>query len=193
MNNDYLWDRTGDPDTEVQQLEEVLGTLRYQPQPFVLPAAIEPAPRRRFSQALAIAATIAFMILAGGIWLKLHRQQISSSDNISKSRIEGNVQLPRAVPSSTATPVETVKLSDRDSVDLVMQRNPSVQKNRAARHSNRSYSRVTIVTAAQRAEGEAAKDQLMLALRVVSAKLNLAQRKTQSIPANYIRNQHKVG
>ena len=31
MNDDYLWDRTGEPDPEIQQLEEVLGTLRYQP------------------------------------------------------------------------------------------------------------------------------------------------------------------
>jgi hypothetical protein len=193
MNNDYLWDRTGDPDTEVQQLEDVLGTLRYQPRPFVLPAAIEPAQRRRFSPALAIAATIALMILAGGIWLRLHRQPISSPDNISQAGKVGTGQLPSAVPSSTATPVETVKPSERDSDALVRQRNPSGQRGRAARHSNRSDSRLTMVTAAQRAEAEAAKDQLMLALRVVSAKLNLAQRKTQSIPANYIRNQHKVG
>ena len=33
MNDDYLWDRTGEPDPEIQELEEVLGTLRYQPQP----------------------------------------------------------------------------------------------------------------------------------------------------------------
>ena len=33
MNNDgdYLWDKTGEPDPEIQQLEEILGTLRYQP------------------------------------------------------------------------------------------------------------------------------------------------------------------
>jgi hypothetical protein len=38
------------------------------------------------------------------------------------------------------------------------------------------------------------KEKLMQALRLASAKLNLAQRKTQGIPspAN-IRNQHKVG
>lgn len=50
------------------------------------------------------------------------------------------------------------------------------------------------MTAAERAEGEAAKEQVMLALRVASAKLNHAQRKTVGLPAtNNIRNQHKVG
>ena len=29
MNDDYLWDKTGQPDPEIQKLEEILGTLRY--------------------------------------------------------------------------------------------------------------------------------------------------------------------
>ena len=31
MNDDYLWDKTGEPDPEIQQLENILGELRYQP------------------------------------------------------------------------------------------------------------------------------------------------------------------
>jgi hypothetical protein len=43
-------------------------------------------------------------------------------------------------------------------------------------------------------EGKAAKDQLMLALRMASAKLNFAQKKTQSTnPRDPVRNQHKIG
>ncbi len=37
----YLWDRTGPPDPMVQNLEEVLGTLRYRGGP---PAAAPSAP-----------------------------------------------------------------------------------------------------------------------------------------------------
>ena len=37
MNDDYLWDKSGEPDPEVQKLEEILGTLRYQPRPLNLP------------------------------------------------------------------------------------------------------------------------------------------------------------
>ena len=40
----------------------------------------------------------------------------------------------------------------------------------------------------------AEKEQVLIALRLVSAKLNLAQRRTQGGPAlNIIRNQHKIG
>ena len=48
------------------------------------------------------------------------------------------------------------------------------------------------MTVEERAEAEAAKDQLMLALRVASAKLNLAQRKAVPATGN-TRFQHKVG
>ena len=52
----------------------------------------------------------------------------------------------------------------------------------------------TELTARDRAEAEAAKEQLLLALRVASAKLSLAQKKAQGgYPGNLIRNQHKVG
>ena len=43
MNDDYLWDKSGQPDPEIQQLEEILGTLRYQPRPLEIPAACEAA------------------------------------------------------------------------------------------------------------------------------------------------------
>ena len=37
---DYLWDKTGEPDPEVKQLEEILGTQRYQPRPLEIPAGL---------------------------------------------------------------------------------------------------------------------------------------------------------
>lgn len=192
MNNDYLWDRTGEPDTEVQQLEDVLGTLRYQPRALELPATTKPAQRRRFLPALAIAAAIAFMILAAGIWLRLNRQQASSPHEIAKTTKDQE----RVTTSIVALPppaLVKVNTGDKEKDELVLQRNPAPRRNRVVRNSSRNNSPLLRdeMTAAQRAEGEAAKDQLMLALRVVSAKLNLAQRK---IPAtNNIHNQHKLG
>ena len=37
MNDDYLWDKSGEPDPEIQELEEILAPLRYQPKPLELP------------------------------------------------------------------------------------------------------------------------------------------------------------
>ena len=36
--NDYLWDRSGAPDPEIQRLESVLSEFRYDERPLVLPA-----------------------------------------------------------------------------------------------------------------------------------------------------------
>lgn len=34
--SDYLWDRSGEPDPEIKELEETLSVLRYQPRPLRL-------------------------------------------------------------------------------------------------------------------------------------------------------------
>lgn len=62
MNDDYLWDKSGEPDPQIQQLEEILGTLRYQPKPLQLPR------RQNYRPWLAIAATAVFTLLAAGLW-----------------------------------------------------------------------------------------------------------------------------
>ena len=74
MNDDYLWDRSGEPDPDVERLERQMAPLAQQhpPPPLVLP---EPAPvRTRWVRggrgiyvALATAATLA--IVAGGFAL----------------------------------------------------------------------------------------------------------------------------
>src|SRR5215218_6016684 len=69
MNDDYLWDKTGEPDPEVQQLEEILGTLRFQPKPLQIPEDLPLPQRRNYFPSLAIAAGVLLAILAGGIWL----------------------------------------------------------------------------------------------------------------------------
>ena len=190
MNNDYLWDRSGEADAEVQELEDVLGTLRYQPRPLELPAEVQPAPRSRFYVPLAVAATMALMILAAGVWIRFDRQKVSPPD-IANQRVNSN----QASVASTPTPVRPEGLiagSDNQASPgvVVPRRNPAPRN----RNRNNIRPRRDEMTATQRVEVEAAKDQLLLALRVASAKLNLAQRKTVGAPTgNNIRNQHKLG
>jgi hypothetical protein len=193
MNNDYLWDRTGEPDAEVQELEEVLGTLRYQPRPLELPADVQPAQRRRFFPALAIAATIALMVLAAGVWLRFHRQQPSLSGEMANTKPPSEIAPPK--PNG---PDRLVGVPDKTQTSrrLTAQRKTAPRRSIAPPNANGSDALVARVNtpAMDRAAGEAAKEQLMLALRVASAKLNHAQRKTMGLPAtNNIRNQHKLG
>jgi hypothetical protein len=166
MNDDYLWDKSGEPDPEIQELEEILKPLRYQPTPLELPREV----RRRNYLPLAIAATILIALLISGIWLRLRRetavvpplQQASSSE-------------PSVFKEETPTPE-------------VVLRNTDLQKQSVPKRSNRR-----IFTKQEREEALAAKEQVMLALRLASEKLKLAQRRTQGPLPNQIKNQHRVG
>ncbi len=149
MNDDYLWDKSGEPDPQIQQLEEILGTLRYQSKPLNLPR------RRNYFPLLAIAATVVMALLTGGLWLNLRTQDASIS--------------PVAIAERTAPPVNP-PLS-------VSTKSPKKRKR--------------VVVNREHKEALAAKQQLILALRVASEKLNAAYRRTQT-PAQ-IKNQHKAG
>jgi FecR protein len=77
---DYLWDRSGRPDPEIQQLEEALARFRYdRPAPSFLPVALVAEPQLRWWEALVrglsaarlAAATVLTLAVAGGLWLSL--------------------------------------------------------------------------------------------------------------------------
>ena len=61
MKDDYLWDGTGEPDPEVERLEQMLSVYKYQPKKLDLPAK----PTVWFPRHLAAAAAIALMAIAG--------------------------------------------------------------------------------------------------------------------------------
>jgi hypothetical protein len=68
MNEDYLWDGSGEPDPEIENLEQLLGKYRYTQRPLELPAR----PTRRIPLQLAAAAAIVLMVLAG-LWVMRSR------------------------------------------------------------------------------------------------------------------------
>src|ERR1700687_1436420 len=73
MTGDYLWDRSGTPDPEIQRLEALLSDFRHADQPLVLPAdAPAPStpprgllPPKPWLPPLAAAAVILFAFSAG--------------------------------------------------------------------------------------------------------------------------------
>lgn len=173
MNEDYLWDKSGEPDPEIQQLEEILGTLRYQPRPFEAPRDV-PAPRRRsYFPLIAIAATLLVALLAGGIWLRVRTR---------KEPQPQYVQVP-------APPVEEKPIA-REPEKTPVAPKEHVAVNRVPR---KRYSS-PVLSKREREEALEAKQQLMLALRVASEKLNLVHKRTQNTsPTNQIKNQHRIG
>lgn len=188
MNDNYLWDRSGEPDAELQRLEEILGSLRYQPRPLPIPADIQVRHRQSFFPALAIAAAIAMFAVLLGLWFHFNRRvaapQLEAARN-AQTEQKPNEAPPQVAPGKGSASLKSPRnnrkadrSSNRDLVDA--KRTPFMSK-------DMSQPELT-------PEELAEKEQVLIALRLVSAKLNLAQRKTQGAPQlNTIRNQRKIG
>ena len=168
MKEDYLWDKSGDPDPEIQELEELLAPLRYQPKPLELPDELPVVRRRNYFPLLAIAATVLIALLATGLWLRVRTEKSEPQ------------QQAKADPPAPAGPVK------EEPPPSVLVKNTEPPRKPVRRHK-------PILTTHEREEAVAAKEQVMLALRLASEKLKLAQRRTQGASPNQIKNQHKVG
>ena len=178
MNDDYLWDKSGPPDPEIQKLEEILGALRYQPKPFEIPTDVSAHGRRNYVPLLAIAATLLIALLAGAIWLQVRTREAA---------VPQQARIPNA-PVTVPSPVEEKKPPIPEPQKTLAPRENIVRANYKRRNTSSGLGK------REREEALAAKQQLMLALRLASEKLNLANKKTQNTsPANRIKNQHRVG
>lgn len=73
--SDYLWDKKGEADPDVERLEHLLGGLRHRPRALTLPHAEASAPRHsvftrkrfRLFRHVAFAAALALAVVAGGL------------------------------------------------------------------------------------------------------------------------------
>lgn len=187
MNDNYLWDRTGEPDPEIQKLEELLGQFRYQPHPLQIPTDLAVGRKRWFVLPMTIAAAILMVAILSALWFQFSRKPaLPTIQSKQDMRVPpANVNQPESRPEQ---PTVVVK-------DAPTEQKPRRQLNRNLLALNRRPAPKRETFAPQLTPQEAAeKEQVMVALRLVSAKLNLAQRKTQGLPpVNTIRNQHKIG
>jgi hypothetical protein len=185
MNDDYLWDKTGEPDPQIQQLEEILGTFRYQPKPLEIPKDLGLPRRRNHVPWIAIAASLLLAVLAGAVWL------ITRSSGEAPVQ-QANVKAPaaveeKAISNPAPTLSENNQLPDKNEV--------AVHVTHSRRSSVPALSKsVPALSKQEREEALMAKEQVMLALRLTTEKLSLVHKKTQNTnPANQIKNQHRVG
>jgi len=194
MNDNYLWDRSGEPDPEIQELEEILGALRYQPYSLEIPSSVQVGRRRRLFPALAIAAAVALLAVALGLWFHFNHQQSARS-------LEAKRDLP--ADQKLNVPPPTQALPNHQAIEVAGMDKQSIQSQKRHRRepagnllgTYKSRGRATTVRQPELTAQELVeKEQVLLALRLVSAKLNVAQRKTLGAPQpNTIRNQHKMG
>lgn len=194
--SDYLWDKTGDGDAEVERLEELLGAFGYSPRELELPTAeAAPPPRasflhsRRFRPALlAAAAALLLMMLAGALVVL---RQNGTGDVDSSRQAAGREAKDAPPPKESAAPREestpTVAPERRD--ERVEQHNAPMKKAvppdfRQANLKERRQKSPGVAaqkesTAPASPEQQAAKERLVYALRLASAKLNEVQRMTR--------------
>ena len=211
IDNDYLWDRTGEPDPEIQQLEEILGTLRYQPRPLEIPSGLQVERQRQFFRGfvprLAIAAAIAMLVLGLGLWLGLQRLQLHQPTEIVKTPSTPGVNS-NPNPSTAPAPNQDLNASDngpdQKHIDAprrhrgnssLLAGNTNRYRDAARKAAGKDPVKDSALAEIDLQEAAAAKDQLMLGLRVACAKLSFAQKKTQETtnPRDLIHNQHKIG
>lgn len=203
-DSDYSWDKTGEPDPEIQHLEEILGTLRYQPRPLEIPAGLAVGRERSFFRSappgLAIAATLALLLIGLGVWLAWQRSQRVAPSEVAKSDKPGAQASPTESPTQPLPPnptqnprVAAVPKHEETAGPSPRQRSPQrVSQSLVAMNSNRVRNEAR--KARELREAAIAKDQLLLALRVTSAKLSFAQKKTQNTNSpEPVHNQHKIG
>jgi hypothetical protein len=85
MNEDYLWDRSGEPDPEVEHLENVLGKYKYQPTP-VSPALQSQLTRRPATWMKFAAIAAAIVIILAGLWIfRVQQRAVAPGEIVSKS------------------------------------------------------------------------------------------------------------
>ena len=76
MKDDYLWDGSGEPDPEIEQIEQMLGRYRHKGKAPELPV------RRSFSPRLAVAAAILLMALAGLAFFLMSRNDTAPPNEV---------------------------------------------------------------------------------------------------------------
>ncbi len=199
-NEDYLWDRSGDSEVEIRDLENLLGTFRSRPGRLAIPAELQisrPVFLRSGSR-LAIAATILLAIAAGALWLTLGTNNESANNESLKAAVTVPDDVLKEIPSAGAEPVPTIVLPDSAAVTIAPAPR-SVRRNRVNQAASSNRLRVAgpvapMLAARRRRDAEAGKARLMLALRYASAKLNVALKKSQGPNnRNLINNQHRIG
>lgn len=191
MNDDYLWDKSGEPDPEIEQLEQLLGTLRYErpAKALPLPARAPIQPRRTFKPFLAVAAALLLMLTAGGLWLIFSGSVQKEAAGVAANGVE-----PARPPerfdlesmSATALHDSTEKAGKLEQpINVAIVSHPDRPRRRPARRDAATATLAAKATPSNRDEqitadeALAAREQLIKALHLTSSKLNQVQKKMQ--------------
>jgi len=194
--SDYLWDRTGGADPEVARLEKLLGAYAHRPRPLELPAEAAPRPRRFKALRLAAAAALLFAVLAGALVALRHaRRGVGPSVVKEEAPREVAPTLTGAPAGVNAPAAHAPQRRDEraaagagpgprervgpERANKFRRRSPVASGQAGARPRGGGPRGVAARGVAGDAERLQAKEQLVYALRLTSAKLGEVRRKVQ--------------
>jgi hypothetical protein len=211
--SDYLWDKTGEPEEDVERLENLLGQLRFQPRTFEVPTLIPVAPRRTVAPArstfnwsrLAVAASLLLVLLAGA-WLIATKQRTNDAQQAAGTKPTSVATQPTQQPKQQELAAATLKNDNstaatkgnekRATVVNVIHRDANFHPRRdevastlkrpatLPRHSNVGDVNAPREQIAKLTPQEKlAMGQFMLAMKVTSEKLNYAERQVATLNA----------
>jgi hypothetical protein len=182
MNDEYLWDKSGKPDPEMEKLEGLLGELRYRrpSTPLPLPQRAPVHTRRFFRPAYAAAAAILCAAVIASLWLGLGISNQSATAGLSAI----NAQPGRAQDWLSSGSI-SLAVAGRVQEEAARPAPPTTI-NRGVRSQGLKHRELPVSLSASNrrpqiseAEGVAAREQLIKALHLASSKLNLLQKKIQ--------------
>ena len=114
MNDDYLWDGSGEPDPEIQKLESTLAKFRHEGQPPEFPEIAPARPHfwQRFSPShwsfgLAVATATILLIVAAGILRWSHKPSVTPGSGWDIESVAGT---PQVESNTVGNPARAAKL-----------------------------------------------------------------------------------
>lgn len=182
MKDDYLWDKSGEPDTEIEHLERVLGSLRSKRSSRDLMPALEKLPRTkpRLSPTLmAIAAAIAFAVLALGAFAFIQRQSKKQDAGNALVMVNDGAVEPTSDNAPPANGTSEPKQENGQPAPVEVSITKLKRSAFASRRRSINRSNEALINEREQAEGLMAKEQLIKALEITSSKLNFVQKKVK--------------
>ena len=183
--SDYLWDKTGEADPEVERLESLLGGFAHRPRPLELPAPAA-RPRRRPPWSYVAAAAVLLAVLAGAV-VALRLARYTDAGPVAESAPVRTNAPPESQTPFAPRPEEAGAPEERPAPRDVQAREPAHKSKRALRHAapesaarrprGGGLSGAREVASAE--QRRRAKEQLVYALRLTGGKLEEVRRKVQ--------------
>jgi hypothetical protein len=175
MSEDYLWDKSGEPDDEIIHFEKLFQEVKFDENATPMPE-FRPVPNswnRRFWMPVAIAASIGFLLLTGTLVFK----RWIGSPVVSPGAVTSASPASPLTPRIATVPEQSQQEKQRPSNVIPQDKVAVITRVRSVPQNVRLVKPRRLLLESNREKGERAKAELMLALHIAGSKLNLVQQK----------------